>query len=176
MNPLFYEHTDDSDHPAGGACLRVFRDEEPVDRLERYSNEYFSALCAVYVASDGKPSGWQYAAPAVFLAHHACELALKVRWLRADPNISVKNAAFRKHDLSDIMKLIVEAGGWSDSETAAPQQLDRLVTRLRAVTIDGISIRYGTIDERWCCLNIRALVDLVTDVRSIALQLPVVGS
>ena len=171
-NPLFYEHADETDHPGGGACLRVFRDEEPVDRLERYSNEYFAALCAVYVASDGKPSGWQYAAPAVFLAHHACELALKVKWLRAEPEISVEEAAFKKHDLSDIMKRIDNAEGWSNSDAAAPERLHRLVTQLRAVTIDGISIRYATIDARWCCLNLGALVELVTDLRSIALRLP----
>lgn len=172
-NPLFYEHTDNSDHPAGGACLSVFRDEQPVDRLVRYSDEYFMALCAVYVASGGETSGWQYAAPAVFLAHHACELALKVKWLRADPEISVESAAFKKHDLSDIMKRIDKAEGWSDSEAAAPEQLGRLVRQVRAVTTDGISIRYATIDERWCCLNLGALVELVTDLRSIALRLPV---
>ncbi len=171
-NSLFYEHTDDSDHPEGGACLRVFRDEVPVDRLQRYSDEYFTALCAVYVASDGEPSGWQYAAPAVFLAHHACELALKVRWLRTDPQISVESAAFKKHDLLVIVEQISKAEPWSDSDEADRKKLARLSMELRAVTTDGISIRYATIDERWCCLNLGALVDLTSDLRSTALRLP----
>lgn len=170
-NPLLYEHTDDSDHPSGGACLSVFRDEDSVDRFARYSEEYYAALVALQVAAGGEPSGWQFAAPAVFLVHHACELALKVKWLRADPDISVESREFEQHDLFKLLDKIDEAEDWSGSDAANSEQLRSLVLQLRAVTNDGISIRYATIDERWCCLNLVGLVKIVDDLQTIALRL-----
>ena len=163
--PLLYEHEEAGDHPDGGACIRVFKDESQVERLDRYSDEYTAALAALIVAANGEASGWQFAAPAVFLAHHACELALKVRWLRYTDD---EPAGFRIHDLHDIATEVEQAGGWTGLSIDDRAKLDVCIGRLREVTRDGISIRYAEIDERWCCLNLGALVDLVDDVRALA--------
>ncbi len=166
-SPLFYEHEDPGDHQDGGACIRVFRDETQVDRLERYADEYRLALVALFVAGEGHASGWQFAAPAIFLAHHACELALKVRWLRCS---AAPPVGFRIHDLRALVSRVEGAGGLAELDLDERAKLDRRVEQLRHVTSNGISIRYAEIDERWCCLNLGSLIDLVDEVQAILRQ------
>jgi len=171
-NPLFYAHADHGEHLDGGACIAVFADETPVDRMWRYSEEYTVALAALLVASEGKPTGWQYAAPAVYLAHHACELALKVRWLMADPSVDESQRRFHDHDLKSLMAKLDGCRGWEgarEARDAAALQIERL----REVTVDGQQVRYALIDPKWCCLNLKELVELVEVIRRAAMNEPV---
>ncbi len=58
-------------------------------------------------------------------------------------------------------------GGLAELGPDDRTKLHWLLDQLRQVTTDGISIRYAEIDERWCCLNLGSLADLVDEVRDL---------
>ncbi|WP_345520681.1 hypothetical protein [Nocardioides conyzicola] len=157
--PLLYDHSDLTDHPSGGACIQPPEGEDHVERMERYAEEYNVALLTLYVSSDGVSSGWAFAAPAIFLAHHACELALKVRWVRSSP-IDVGDR-MKTHDLRRIVREIDKLGGWADTALDQRIEMAEQINNLRRITKDGVNIRYGNINPRWCCLNLGELTELV---------------
>lgn len=68
------------------------------------------------------------------------------------------------------MNAVEKARGFTDLSPTERADLERNVDRLRQVTTNGISIRYAEIDEKWCCLNLGSLADLVQELRALALR------
>lgn len=170
LSALFFDDGHgDPDHIGGGTCIKLDLPTAAA-QLEELSGQYFTTLCAMAVdrAAGEDDDGWAFGGAAVFVAHHACELALKAALLRLDPSVDIASERFRKHPLQPICAWIETSGGWSAIAPGDRKWLFSFIHHMARVTPDGITIRYADIDKSWCCVSIDALAECVEYVRTLA--------
>jgi len=190
--PLAYKH-DEGDHPGGGYCADLLGEDD----LARWSEILLQqqaafANLAVKARSSLMESGTGYeiTRPLLFMAHHVCEVAIKVGlvaawadqtdesarsssllvrlWGRFDLSgrraASGSESGIRGHDLSSLWKRLVKANGahdLTDDQIAWCREFTRQMSRLTRQGFEGRYADERRTEEAWCCLHLDQLESCV---------------
>lgn len=169
LDRIAFRVDDEGPHEGGGVCAAMPSDD-PVERRKEMVWQYVRAL-GILADSAGKETSWESSRPIIFVAHHACELALDLVADRV--NVSRPREADR-HSLVARFEAAAAAGAFKDREAEEAEWCRYLLTTLESLN-SGFAGRYvdgrGAIEKSWCCLNPAALTDAVEVLASICTEI-----
>lgn len=200
--PLAYKH-DDDEHLGGGYCADLTGEDDLARWTEILIQQHtaFTDLAAKARSSlDESGTGYEVTRPLLFLAHHVCEVAIKVGLVAAVPDqalVPVRSesvwarlwrsvfkrdgaaatgpeSGIRGHDLPRLWKRLVKAGGVADLRAHEVDWCDRFVREMSRLTKHGFEGRYADekrTEEDWCCFNLDHLEVCVTTLVVLMLAL-----
>ncbi|WP_353953557.1 hypothetical protein V6K52_09145 [Knoellia sp. S7-12] len=168
--PLAYPH-DTSDHPGGGHCLDLtaYGDAE---RWRQILDQQFLAFAQLVerarTPSEASNAGYEVTRPLLFLAHHVCEVAIKVGLAthHAEPR-------HREHSLPTLWTRLEGARGTDRLSRFEESWCERFVVQMHAIKPRGFDGRYAdetTAEEAWCCLHLDQLEACVTVFASLMVK------
>lgn len=182
--PLAYKH-DDGEHLGGGYCADLTGEDDIARWREILIQQHtaFTDLAARARSSlDESGTGYEVTRPLLFLAHHMCEVAIKVGLVsaasdqtlvappyesllarvwrtvkRGDDPASGPESGIRGHHLPRLWKRLVKVDGVGDLTTEQSDWCGRFVREMSKLTKQGFEGRYA--DEKrtehaWCCFNL----------------------
>lgn len=168
--PIAHAH-DDGDHPGGGHCLDLLGDAD-LDRWRHILEQQHSAFTQLTVSARAKRgtdgADYELTRPLLFLAHHVCEVAIKVGIVATG-----QSRVAHEHALPTLWTEFINRGGAQHLSPDEAVWCDELVEQMHGITAGGFDGRYadarGT-EKAWCCLNLDQLEASVTVLAALMLR------
>lgn len=173
LNRILFSIGDESAEHAGDSCCLSMRKEQPAERWTQFTDEYLAVVDLLAAHEEGKPcadgaetrSGWRFARPLVFAAHHACELVLKESIVRFS---DAKTIPDLKHELDKLLDLERTTSGLVSTQADWEDGLVRLLRNAWEAGRYPVNKNGGPLFDQWCCVSagelkraVEAFVELV---------------
>jgi hypothetical protein len=191
--PRAYRH-DEGDHLGGGYCADLLGENDLARWTEILLQQHsaFTNLAAQARSSLVEAgSGYELTRPLLFMAHHVCEVAIKVGLVAAytdeTPTPSGREDMFsrlwrrfvgyrasaatgtesgiRGHELSRLWKRLVKADGAHDLTSDQVAWCHDFTRQMSRLTRQGFEGRYADekrTEDAWCCLHLDQLESCVS--------------